>query len=95
MCKCLVVLESIACESSALIFNLKPIKTNNMDNIKLVNDAVSITAVTLQDYMNGELNMDTFTKALYQNFPKEVAEHVEAVVSKIVQYQEYKEQGLL
>ena len=64
-------------------------------NIKLANDAASIVAVTLQDYMNGELNWEPFTKALYQNFPKEVAVHVEAIVLRIVQYQEAKEAGML
>ena len=64
-------------------------------NIKLANDTASIVACTLQDYMNGELNWEPFTKALYQNFPREVAVHVETIVSKIVHYQEAKEAGML
>lgn len=66
-----------------------------MDKIKLANDTASIVAVTLQDYMNGELKWEPFIKALYQNFPKEVAEHVETTVSRIIQYQETKEAGML
>lgn len=64
-------------------------------NIKLANDTASIVACTLQDYMNGELNWEPFTKALYQNFPREVAVHVETIVSKIVHYQKAKEAGML
>ena len=62
-----------------------------MDGIKLANDTASIVAVTLEDYMNGELNMDAFLKALYQNFPKDVAVHVETIISRIVYNQEVKE----
>ena len=64
-------------------------------NIKLANDAASIVACTLQDYMNGELKWEPFTKALYQNFPEEVATHVEKIVSQVIQYQEAKEAGML
>jgi hypothetical protein len=66
-----------------------------MQTIKLANDAASIVAVTLQDYINNELKWDPFIKALYQNFPKEVAEHVETTVSQIIQYQEAKEANML
>ena len=66
-----------------------------MEKIKLANDAASIVACTLQDYMNGELKWEPFTKALHQNFPKEVAEHVEKLVSQVIQYQETKEAGML
>ena len=66
-----------------------------MKNIKLANDTASIVACTLNDYMNGELNYESFIKALYQNFPKEVSEHVETIVSQIIQYQEAKEAGML
>ena len=59
-----------------------------MENIKLANDTASIIAVTLQDYMNDELKWEPFIKTLYQNFPREIAEHVEITVSQIIQYQE-------
>lgn len=66
-----------------------------MDKIKLANDTASIVAVTLQDYMNDELKWEPFIKALYQNFPREIAEHVEKTVSQIIQYQEAKEAGMI
>ena len=66
-----------------------------MDKIKLANDTASIVAVTLQDYMNGELKWEPFVKALYQNFQKEVAEHVEKLITDIINYQEAKEAGML
>lgn len=59
-------------------------------NVKLANDAASIVACTLQDYMDGNLRWEPFTKALWQNFPKEVAEHVEKLVFQIIQCQEHK-----
>ena len=65
------------------------------NNIKLANDTASIVACTLQDYMNDELKWEPFIKALYQNFPKEVAEHVETTITQIIQYQEAKEAGML
>lgn len=66
-----------------------------MEKIKLANDAASITACALEDYINGELNWEPFTKALYYNFPKEIAEHVEKIVSKVVHDQKAKEAGML
>ena len=66
-----------------------------MDEIKLANDTANIVACTLQDYMNGKLSWEPFTKALHQNFPKEIAVHVETIIFQIVQYQEMKKAGTL
>lgn len=66
-----------------------------MEKNKLANDAASIVACTLQDYMNGELKWEPFMKALWQNFPEEVARHIEQIVSQIIHYQEAKEAGML
>ena len=65
-----------------------------MEKIKLANDAASIVARALQDYMNDDLKWEPLKKALWQNFPKEVASYVENVVYQIIQYQEAKKAGI-
>lgn len=55
-----------------------------MDYIKLANDAASITACALADHINNNLDYEKFTKTLNQHFPKEVAEHIETIVSQII-----------
>lgn len=52
-----------------------------MEKIKLANDAVSIVFCALHDAREGKTDWEGFTKALYQNFPKEVADHVYHLVS--------------
>ena len=52
-----------------------------MEAIKLANDAVSIAFCTLHDAKEGKVDWNGFSKALYQNFPKEVADHVYHLVS--------------
>lgn len=51
---------------------------------KLTNDAASMVACTLSDYMTGNFNLDAFQKATRQNFPYEVALHIENVVYKAI-----------
>lgn len=49
--------------------------------IKLANDTASIIFCALNDAKEGKNDWEGFTKALYQNFPKEVADHVYHLVS--------------
>ena len=58
-----------------------------MDSIKLACDAASITACVLADYMNDSFDYEKFTKTLKQNFPKEVAEHIELIVCQVINYE--------
>ena len=51
---------------------------------KLANNVASMVACTLSDYMIGQLNLDAFQKATRQNFPKEIADHIEEVVYKAI-----------
>lgn len=51
------------------------------NNYKLTNDAVSIAFCALNDAKEGKSNWEGFSKALYQNFPKEIADHVYHLVS--------------
>lgn len=52
-----------------------------MEKIKLANDTASIIFCALNDAKEGKTNWEGFSKALYQNFPKEVADHVYYLVS--------------
>jgi hypothetical protein len=52
-----------------------------MDKIKLANNAVSIVFCALNDAKENKTDWEGFSKALYQNFPKEVADHVYYLVS--------------
>ena len=51
---------------------------------KLANNAASMVACTLSDYMIGQLNLDAFQKATRQNFSKEIADHIEEVVYRAI-----------
>lgn len=47
-----------------------------MENIKLTNNAISITFNVLSDAKEGTLNWEVFVKNLYRDFPKEIADHI-------------------
>lgn len=55
-----------------------------MDNIKLACDAASVTAIAIDYHHKGQFNWDVFSNYVRKTFPTDVAEHIETIVSNIV-----------
>jgi hypothetical protein len=61
------------------------IKIMTKDSIKLANDAASIVTCAFSDHMSGNLDYNAFKTALYNNFPQQVANHIEYIVGKALE----------
>lgn len=55
----------------------------------MINDAASVVANALSDYMEDNLNMSAFRDALKQ-FPHPVAEHLDTIVNNVIYYHKDK-----
>lgn len=55
----------------------------------MINDAASVVANALSDYMEDNLNMSAFRDSLRQ-FPHPVAEHLDTIVNNVIYYHKDK-----
>lgn len=58
-------------------------------DIKRINDAASVAANALSDYMEDNLNISAFRDSLRQ-FPHPVAEHLDTIVNNVIYYHKDK-----
>ena len=69
-------------DETNIISQYKQLKHKPMK--KLANDAASMVACALSDYMMNQLDLNAFQKATRQNFPKDIANHIEEVVYRAI-----------